>query len=173
MAQEENEDVQVDEVVEQEEQTSEEADLDLSLDDLVSEEETVTVPKAEYTKIKRKAIAYDSNKSKVVVNTPEKKKEVSTSPQASVEETVLLVNGMPEELLNELKVVAQVRKVSFIKAQSDPIFVAVKEKFEKDKKQEGASMGASRGSGQAKPKKDFSTPGLSRDDHKALIESLN
>lgn len=34
-------------------------------------------------------------------------------------------------------------------------------------------MGASRGSGQAKPKKDFSTPGLSRDDHKALIESLN
>ncbi len=87
------------------------------------------------------------------------------SPQSNVEEVVLLANGMPEELLGELKAVAAVRKTSLIKAQNDPIFVAVKEKFEKDLKQKDASLPAGRGSGSAKPKKDFSSPGLSRDEH--------
>lgn len=98
--------------------------------------------------------------------------EASASP-TNVEETVLLANGMDEDLLGELKAVAAVRKTSLIKAQTDPIFVAVKEKFEKDKKHQAASMPASRGSGIVKPKKDFKTPGLSRDEHKAMIESLN
>lgn len=89
----------------------------------------------------------------------------------NVEETVLLANGMPEELLAELKVVATVRKVSLIKAQADPIFVAVKEKFEKDQKREGASLPASRSSGNVKPKKDFSTPGLSREEHLAMVKN--
>lgn len=89
--------------------------------------------------------------------------------QPDVEETVLLANGMPEELLEELKAVAGVRKVSLIKAQKDPIFVAVKEKFEKEQKQKDASLGASRGSGATKPKKDFSTPGLTREEHRAMV----
>ncbi len=88
---------------------------------------------------------------------------------ANVEETVLLANGMSEELLGELKAVAAVRKTSLIKAQADPIFVAVKEKFEKEQKQKDASLGASRGAGAVKAQKTFTTPGLSRDEHKAMI----
>lgn len=91
------------------------------------------------------------------------------SPQLNVEETVLLANGMPDELLSELKVIAQVRKVSLIKAQNDPIFVAVKEKFEADKKREISSTGAARGAGAVKAKKDFNTPGLSREEHRAMV----
>jgi hypothetical protein len=94
----------------------------------------------------------------------------SASSQPSVEETVLLAQGMPEELVNELKVVAQVRKVSLIKAQNDPIFVAVKDKFEKDLKKKDASLPASRGSGSVKPKKTFTTPGLTRDEHKQMFQ---
>ncbi len=91
------------------------------------------------------------------------------TPQPNVEETVLLANGMSEELLNELKVLAQVRKTTLIKAQNDPIFVAMKEKFEKDQKTKEASVGASRGAGGTKVQKNFNTPGLSRDDHRAMV----
>ena len=94
------------------------------------------------------------------------------SPQ-NVEETVLLAQGLPEELLGELKVISQLRKVSLIKGQADPIFVAIKEKFEKDKKREDASLPASRGSGSIKPKKDFSTPGLTREEHKEMTKAAS
>lgn len=106
---------------------------------------------------------------KALKSAPKLTQAQSASSQASVEETVLLANGMPEDLLAELKVVAKVRNVSIIKAQNDPIFVAVKEKFEKDKKTEQASMPASRGSSGVKAKKTFSTPNLSREDHRAMV----
>lgn len=100
---------------------------------------------------------------------PKKLPASPVSSQPNVEELVLLANGMSEELVSELKAVAQVRKISLIKAQSDPIFVAVKEKFEQDKKQKDASLPAARGSGNVKVQKTFTTPGLSREEHKRLI----
>ncbi len=103
-----------------------------------------------------------------------KKAEKPAAPVASnqsVEETVLLANGMDEELLSELKAVAKVRETTLLKAQADPIFVAVKEKFEADKKAREAALPASRGSGHVKPKLDFKSPGLTREQHKALVES--
>ena len=104
---------------------------------------------------------------------PKKPISAPASSQFNVEETVLLANGMSEELLKELKAVAQVRKLSLIKAQNDPIFIAVKEKFEKDQKQKDASLPASRGSGGVKAVKSVSTPGLSREEHKKLaMEAL-
>lgn len=93
----------------------------------------------------------------------------STASTPTVEETVLLVNGMPEELLAELKVIAKVRNVSLVKAQKDPIFVAVKDKFEKDAKQRDAAVGSPRGSGGMKPKKDFNTPNLTREEHQKMF----
>lgn len=97
------------------------------------------------------------------------------SPQLNVEETVLLANGMPEELLTKLKAVAKVNGISsLLKAQADPIFVAVKEKYDQDKKSKDASLGASRGSGSVKAQKSFTSPGLTREEHrKMVIESRN
>lgn len=91
-----------------------------------------------------------------------------TSP-ASVEETVLRANGMPQVLLKELKAVATARGVGLLDAQTDPLFVAYKEKFEADERIKAASLPASRGSGGVKPKKDTTTPGLSEEEHKALF----
>lgn len=96
--------------------------------------------------------------------------DVKQASSQSVEETVLLANGMSDELMGELKAVAAVRKTSLIKAQNDPIFVAVKEKFEKDNKSKKASLGVSRGSGSVTPKKDFTTPGLSREEHMKMVK---
>ncbi len=95
------------------------------------------------------------------------------SPQPSnVEEVVLLANGMDESLLGELKAVAKARGItSLIKAQNDPIFVAVKEKFEKDARTKQASVGASRGSGGVKVQKNALTPGLTREEHMALAKA--
>lgn len=100
-------------------------------------------------------------------------KAQSASSQPNVEEAAtiaaLQVNGMSDELVSELKTVAKVRGISLLKAQTDPIFIAVKDKFEKDQKQKEATLGASRGSGQAKVKKDFNTPGLTRDEHRKMV----
>ena len=95
--------------------------------------------------------------------------DAKPSSPLSVEETVLLAQGMPEALVTELKAIAKLRKTTMLKAQTDPIFVAVKEKFEKDKKQRDASLPGSRGAGGAKPQKTFTTPGLSREEHKAMV----
>ena len=93
---------------------------------------------------------------------------------ASVEETVLLAQGMSEELLNELKAVAKARGIaSLIKAQNDYLFVAAKEKFEKDKKAKDSSMPASRGAGQVKAQKTFSTPGLTKEEHMKMVKNLS
>jgi hypothetical protein len=88
----------------------------------------------------------------------------------NVEETVLLAQGMDEELLEQLKKVAHVNGTSLIKAQTDDLFVAVKEKFEKDKKHKSASMPASKGAGTVKQPKSVSSPGLTREEHMALVK---
>lgn len=148
----------------------EELDLEVELDNT----EDVEAIKARAEKVEtfaRQAVAR-AKKAEEELKAFKKPKESTAqvaSPQSSsVEETVLLATGMPEELLGELKAVASVRNVSLIKAQADPIFVAVKEKFERDQKQKDASMPASRGSGQAKPKITAATPGISREEHKRL-----
>ncbi len=87
---------------------------------------------------------------------------------ADVEALVLQAQGMSDELLAQLKDVAAVRKVSLINAQKDPLFVAVKENFEKAEKTKAASLSASRGSSSPKPKVGLSTPELSRDEHRKL-----
>lgn len=99
---------------------------------------------------------------------PEEKPETQSAPD--VDERILKANGMPDELLRELKVVAQVRGVGLIEAQSDPIFSSLKDKYEKEQKASEAALGASKGSGQAKKKVDLKTPGLSREEHKALAK---
>jgi hypothetical protein len=48
------------------------------------------------------------------------------------------------------------------------MFVAIKEKYEQEQRDKEAALGASKGSGAGKPKKDLSTPGLSAEEHKKL-----
>lgn len=90
-----------------------------------------------------------------------------------VDERILRANGMPDELLKELKAIAKARDVDLINAQNDSLFKLVKENYEKEQKMNEASVGASRGSGNAHAKKSANTPGLSRDEHKKFFQNLN
>ena len=108
-------------------------------------------------------------------------KEEGTKPKEPVEqkatptldpiEAALLVGGMSKEVLGQLKKVSALTGKDLIESQTDPIFVAVKEKFEKDQKREEASLPASRGAGAVKAKKTFETPNLSREEHMAMVQA--
>jgi hypothetical protein len=103
-----------------------------------------------------------------------KKSQSKTSASASpdVDERILKANGMSDELLKELKVISKVRGVPLIDAQSDPVFKAIKDNYEKDQASNEASLGASKGSGPSKPKKTPNTPGISRDEHKEMFKKM-
>ena len=148
-------------VVQDEEQvdTVEVEEVEESAETIETEEDALAKAQAEAAKYRR------------LFEKTQKAKPVQTQTQATplnVEETVLLATGMEESLLETLKKVAAVSGTSLIKAQNDPIFVAVKEKFEREKKSSSASLGASRGSGSVKAQKSLSTPGLSREEHMKL-----
>lgn len=150
-------------VVQDEEQvdTVEVEEVEGSAETIETEEDALAKAQAEAAKYRR------------LFEKSQKKPAEQTKPQATpanVEEVVLLANGMDESLMEQLKKVAAVNGTSLLKAQNDPIFVAVKEKFEREKKSSSASLGASRGSGGAKVQKSLSTPGLSREEHMRLAK---
>lgn len=89
-------------------------------------------------------------------------------PTESVDERILKSQGMSDQLLKELKRVARFNEVDLITAQNDPMFLAIKNKYEQEERDKAAALGASKGSGAGKSRKDFSTSGLSSEDHKAL-----
>lgn len=156
-----DEEVTVDVQDEEQVDTVEVEEVEESADAIETEEDALAKAQAEAAKYRR------------LFEKSQKKPAEQTKPQATpanVEEVVLLANGMDETLMEQLKKVAAINNSSLLKAQNDPIFVAVKEKFEREKKSSNASLGASRGSGSAKVKKDLSTPGLTREEHMKLAQ---
>jgi hypothetical protein len=102
---------------------------------------------------------------------PIQKTEQPTTPVLSeevVEVKILKSQGVSDELITQLKKIAKVNETGLIEAQADPYFVAYKDKLEEELKKAKASLGASRGSGSVKKGKDFSTSGLSDEEHKQL-----
>ena len=93
---------------------------------------------------------------------------VATQP-ANVEEVVLRANGMNDEVLAKLKVVAKANGTDLLTAQNDEMFSAWKDKFESGQKKAKAALGASNGSGGVAKTASFNTPGVSADDHRAMF----
>lgn len=134
-----------------------------------SEDDSVTLSKAELNKLKRKAIAYDHAKSKQETK-PEVKKVINNNNNnnsVSIEETVLKAQGLEEDEIDMLKKVSAISGVSLIDAQKDTVFKLWKEKQEAEEKSKRASMGTSKGSS-AKAQKGFNTPGLSEAEFKEM-----
>lgn len=163
----EEENVQAQEgVEEQEENTQEESNEEEQSDS----DDSITLSKADYTAMRRKAIAYDANKTKkpeVKENITNEQKPASLSA-TEIEETVLRAQGVSGDELKMLKKVANINSTSLIEAQRDEFYLSWKDKKEKEEKSDKAKLGASKGSGTQAKKKDFSTPGLSDEDHKAM-----
>jgi hypothetical protein len=90
-----------------------------------------------------------------------------------VDERILKSQGFSDELLTQLKKVAKFNEVDLITAQKDPMFVAIREKYEQEQRDKEASLGASKGAGGLKPQKDFRTSGLTPEEHKAMWKKAN
>ena len=142
-------------------------------DEVVEVEETETEPEPEVDEqIDWKARAMKAE-ALIVKNkkAPVAEKPTQATPTIDPIEAVLRVNGMSKELLEQLKKVSAVTGKDLVDAQSDDLFVAIKEKVEKEQKREQASLPASRGASAVKPKKDFRTPGLTKEEHQAMVKA--
>ena len=153
-----------------------ENDAEVTLD-VVEETTNDTVEVAEAIETEADALAKaqaEAAKYRRLFEKTQKAKEETKPATPTVDpiEAALRVNGMSKELLEQLKKVAAVTNLDLLDAQHDPLFVALKEKVEKEQKREDASMPAARGAGAVKAKKDFSSSGLTREEHQAMVKSL-
>ena len=90
-----------------------------------------------------------------------------------VEVRNLKAQGVSNDEIVYLKKLAAVNGTSIIEAQSDELFSAFKSKKEEQEKSEKSKLGASRGSSSVKREKDYSTPGLSDEEHKEIWKRQN
>ena len=154
-----------DDILEQDIEESEEVETET--DETVDEEDTSEDTDWEAEAKKWKAIA-QRNKKKIQAEAPKKIiNKTNTSPN-SIEETVLKAQGVSQEELDVLKKVSALNGISIIDAQKDDMFVLWKQKKEAEERQEKARLGASKGASQKAEKISFNTPGLTKEQHKAL-----
>lgn len=85
------------------------------------------------------------------------------------EEAILIAKGEDETSLTKLKAIAKGSGVSLLDAQKDEMFIAWKERQEKESKTNKAKLGASKGSGSQKPEKTVSE--MTSEEHKAYVLS--
>lgn len=150
----ENEQAQ-DGVIEQEETTQEEI---VEETPEVEEPETVTLSKSEFTKLKRKAIAYDSPK--------QTQKENLNNPNPLLsEELKLIARGLSDEAIDKAKVIAKGTGVSLTEALKDDMFIAYQDKVREEQRKNKAKLGASRGSGETSQEVTGFQSGATREQH--------
>lgn len=145
--------------------TTENDELEINLDEEYSQDEMEALRKEVET------LKAQKEHWRKKATQPIQKTEQPTTPVLSeevVEVKILKSQGVSDELITQLKKIAKVNETGLIEAQADPYFVAYKDKLEEDQKKAKASLGASRGSGSVKKGKDFSTSGLSDEEHKQL-----
>lgn len=88
--------------------------------------------------------------------------------EEEVDAKILKSQGMADDLIQELKVIAKARGKSILDTLTDPIFTAIKQQKETAAKEQKAKLGASKGSGSVKKEKSFNSAGLTDDEHKAM-----
>lgn len=165
-----NEELQVDVSQEEQEQsfqpeTTEDTNLEETTEqteEATQEEKMVTLSKSEYTKLKRRAIAYQSLKE----NQPAPLKEKTGSSDINKDELYLVAKGYDDEALNKLKVIARGEGISMREAVSHDLFKVYQEKQQAEARKAKANLRASNGSGYNSPEP-IVKPDMSLDQHKS------
>jgi len=150
-------------VVEVQEDTIAEETIETPAEEVQEE----TVPKSQFNQVLARAKKAEDalKKARPQENITNKTNSVSSE---EVEIKILKVQGMSEDLINELKAVAVARGKSLIDSINDPIFVAIKNDKEQQAKAQKARLGASKGSSPVKKEKTINTPFISDEEHKQL-----
>lgn len=131
------------------------------------EEETVTLSKSEFTKLKRQAIAYKSQKE----NSPAPKEKKGGS-DINKEELYLIAKGYDDDAIAQLQVIARGSGTSLREALENPLFKTYEAKQKETERKAQAKLGASRGSGfsQGGP---AIKPGMTEAEHRAVWEKMS
>jgi hypothetical protein len=101
-----------------------------------------------------------------------KKAEQKAKPERNdnpniVDERILISQGLHEDLLEQLRKVAQLNGTSLLEAQKDPLYSAYKKQWEAEEQNKKASLSPSKGASPSEQKK-INSPNLSRDDHREM-----
>lgn len=83
------------------------------------------------------------------------------------EEAILIAEGMNADDLDKLKAVAQIEKLSLLKAKDTELFQGYLERIETQRKKDKAKLSASKGS---QTKQEKSVADLTDEEHKALVK---
>ncbi len=133
-----------------------------------TQEETVTLSKSEFTKLKRQAIAYKSQKE----NQPAPSREKTGSSDINKDELYLVAKGYDDDAIAQLQIIARGSGTSLKEALENPLFKTYEAKQKEEERRAKAKLGASNGSGFQSGKPAI-TPGMSADDHKAVWAKMS
>lgn len=128
-----------------------------------SKEETVTLSKSEFTKLKRQAIAYKSQKE----NQPAPLKVKTGSSDINKDELYLVAKGYDDDAIAQLQIIARGTGTSLKEALENPLFKSYEAKQKEEERKAKAKLGASNGSGYQSGKPAI-RPGMSQEEHKAV-----
>lgn len=133
--------------------------------------ETLKARLAEKEAFARQAIARAKKaeaEAKALKEKPQAPQDINNTSSDDVDVKILKVQGIPQDEIDYLQKIARVNGTNVIEARNDELFKAYLVKKEADAKAQKARLGASRGSGTVKKEKGFNTPGLSKEEHRAL-----
>lgn len=133
-----------------------------------TQEETVTLSKSEFTKLKRQAIAYKSQKE----NSPAPLKEKKGSSDINRDELFLVAKGYDDDAIAQLQIIARGSGTSLKEALENPLFKNYEAKQKEEERKSKAKLGASNGSGfsQGGP---AIKPNMTADEHKAIWAKMS
>lgn len=133
-----------------------------------TQDDSVTLSKSEYTKLKRQAIAYKSQKE----NQPAPLKEKNGSPDINRDELYLVAKGYDDDALEQLRIIARGSGISLKDALNNPLFKTYEANQKNEERKSKAKLGASSGSGfsQGGP---AIKPNMTQDEHMAIWSKMS
>lgn len=122
-------------------------------------------------KLFERAKTAEAKLKEVKTNLPKTDEQQTNTDILSREEAILIAQGMQAEDLDELKAVAEAKKLSLLKAKETPLFQGYLEKIEAERKKEKAKLSASKGSASVKEEK--SLVEMTREEHLAYAKEMS
>jgi len=150
----------------EQDQTTDTESIDQEEETESTQEETVTLTKSEFTKLKRQAIAYKSQK-----ENPPAPKEKKGSSDINRDELFLVAKGYDDDAIAQLQIIARGSGTSLRDALENPLFKNYEAKQKEEARKAKAKLGASNGSGYSQGGPAIK-PGMSEAEHKAVWEKM-
>lgn len=154
-------------------ETVEETQEEVEAPETESEPTGKDVPTLEdYRNLEKKAKTLEAQKEHWKKKAATASQEAANKPPTagiSREEILLITKGVPEEVIEEAREIAESKGISLAEAIKRPSIVALQEKIEADAKRAKAQLGASSGSGSDTTVDLVNAVGMTEEEHRKAI----